>query len=424
METYMLESTKIQRRQSEIRQQLSELASKEQPDETETRQMDELDREYRSNESRYRAALVAEDTERRSAADQLETRAGSEWADLIGQFEVRQAVAHLDEGRALNGATAEVVQELRNAGGYRGCPVPYEALETRAGETVASGVPDPVQTRPIIDRLFPQAIAGAMGAQMVNVGTGEIEYPVTTSSVKAGWAASETGDVASATAYTTADRPLKPDQTLGVQMKLTRRTMKSTSGIEQAVRRDMRGAIQAEMDKAVFLGTGSNGQPLGVIQGASTYGISETAIDAAATWSAFRGAVTTFMTNNAAGSPGAVRVMIRPEVWDALEGAIFDAGSGVTEWDRFTRNIPAGNVSMTSNALAAPSGSPTASKSLLTTSAGGQTPIFVATWGAVDLIRDPYTDAASGGVRLTGLVTMDVTVSRTAQLEVLTGVQD
>jgi hypothetical protein len=186
----------------------------------------------------------------------------------------------------------------------------------------------------------------------------------------------------------------------------------------------MRGAIQAEMDKAVFLGTGSNGQPLGVIQGASTYGISETAIDAAATWSAFRGAVTTFMTNNAAGSPGAVRVMIRPEVWDALEGAIFDAGSGVTEWDRFTRNIPAGNVSMTSNALAAPSGSPTASKSLLTTSAGGQTPIFVATWGAVDLIRDPYTDAASGGVRLTGLVTMDVTVSRTAQLEVLTGVQD
>jgi hypothetical protein len=40
------------------------------------------------------------------------------------------------------------------------------------------------------------------------------------------------------------------------------------------------------------------------------------------------------------------------------------------------------------------------------------------------LIRDPYSDAASGGVRLTGLVTMDVTVSRTAQLEVLTGVQD
>jgi hypothetical protein len=60
---------------------------------------------------------------------------------------------------------------------------------------------------------------------------------------------------------------------------------------------------------------------------------------------------------------------------------------------------------------------------LLSTSVGGQAPIYVATWGAVDLIRDPYSDAASGGVRLTGLVTMDVTVSRTAQLEVLTGVE-
>jgi len=39
------------------------------------------------------------------------------------------------------------------------------------------------------------------------------------------------------------------------------------------------------------------------------------------------------------------------------------------------------------------------------------------------MIRDPFSDAASGGVRLTGLVTMDVTVSRTAQLQVLTGLQ-
>ncbi|MEM6956152.1 MAG: phage major capsid protein, partial [Myxococcota bacterium] len=44
-------------------------------------------------------------------------------------------------------------------------------------------------------------------------------------------------------------------------------------------------------------------------------------------------------------------------------------------------------------------------------------------WGAVDLIRDPYSDAASGGLRLTALATMDVTVSRAEQLEILTGLQ-
>ena len=417
----MLESAKIQRRQSEIRQRLSELSGKHEPDENETREMENLDAEYRSNETRLRAALIAEDEQRDQAKGELETRDQKEWGELIGQFEVRQAVAYLDEGRALDGPTAEVAQELRAKGGYRGVPVPFDALEQRAGETTASGVPDPVSTRGIIDRLFPQSVAGAMGAEMVNITTGEVEWPVSTSSVTAGWAASETGDVTSATQFTTTDRPVRPDQTLGVQMKLTRRAMKSSPGIEQAVRRDMRSAIQAKMDEAVFLGAGSNGEPLGVVAGAGTYGIAETNVGDVATWGVFRTAVTTFLTNNAATGPGAVRTLIRPEIWDGMDGTVFDAGSGVTEFDRLTANV--GSVALTSNALAAPSGSPAESKALLTTNAGGQSPMFVATWGAVDLIRDPYSDAASGGVRLTGLVTMDVTVSRTAQLQVLTGLQ-
>lgn len=419
----MLESVKIQKRQSEIRESLSALSGKDSPGEDEIRQMNELDTEYRANETRYRAALIAEDTERREAGGELETRDGREWNDLIGRFELRQAALFLDEGRQLDGATAEVVQELRAAGGYRGVPIPFEALEQRAGETVASGVPDPVQTRPIIDRLFPQSVAGRMGARMVNIATGEVEFPISTSSVTAGWAASETGNVAAATAYETTDRPLRPDNTLGIQMKLTRKTLKQAGGIEDAVRRDMRGAIQQALDAAVFQGAGSNGEPLGVISGAVTYGITSTAVAAAATWSAFRSAVTTFMTTNAIASPDGVRLLIRPEVWDGMEGAIFDAGSGITEWDRLTRNIPAGNVALTSNALDAPSGSPAASDALLTTNTGGVSPIFVATWGAVDMIRDPYSDAASGGLRLTGLVTMDVSISRSVQLQVLTGLQ-
>lgn len=50
-------------------------------------------------------------------------------------------------------------------------------------------------------------------------------------------------------------------------------------------------------------------------------------------------------------------------------------------------------------------------------------PIFVGMWGAVDLIRDPYSDAQSGGLRITALATMDVAVARPAQLELLTGLE-
>ena len=421
----MLESVKISRRQSEIRQQLAGLAAKAEPSEDETRSMETLDAEYRVNETRYRASLIAEDTERRDAGAELETREGRERADLLRRFEVRQAVLALDEGRQLDGATAEIVTELRAAGGFRGVPIPLEALERRAGETVASGVPDPKTTHPIIDRLFAPTAAARMGAQMISIPAGEHEWPIVTSAVTAAWAATETGNVGGPTAFATTDRTLAPDHTFGVQLKVTRKALKqSGAALEDAIRRDLNGAITTGLDQAVFLGTGADGEPLGVIAGAATYGITSTAIDAAASWAGFRAAITRFLTAHAATGPSAARVLIRPEVWDALDGTYVDTGSGVTEWDRMVANVGRESVVMSANALAAPAGGPPVeSSALLTTTAGGVSPIFVGLWGAVDLIRDPYSDAQSGGLRLTGLLTADLTVSRSEQLELLTGIQ-
>lgn len=419
----MLDSVKISRAQSGIREQLAALVGKADPSEDELRSMADLDRQYQANEVRFRAALVAEDTERRDAKGELETRGDRQWADLVAGFELRQVALALDEGRSLDGRTAEVVSELRAQGGYRGVPVPWLALEQRAGETIASGTADPIQTRPIIDRLFPDLAAGAMGAQMIGIDSGAVEWPVVTSSVAAGWADGELANVAGPTAFATTDKALKPEQNLGVQMRISRKALKqSGAALEDAVRRDMNSAIGVALDKAIFLGTGANGQPLGVVSGAATYGITATALNAAVTWAAFRAAVVRFMAANAAGGPGAVKLMIRPEVWSALDAALITS-TAVSEWDRLTGNIPAGNIVMSTNALAAPAGSPLESVALLTTAAGGVAPIFVGTWGAVDLIRDPFSDAQSGGLRLTALSTIDVTVARPAQLEVITDIQ-
>ena len=419
----MLNSVKITRRQSEIRQQLATLAGKEKPTEDEVRSLETLDLEFRTNETRYRAALIAEDTERREAGADLETRAGGEWDNLVAGFEVRQVALALDEGRALTGRTAEVVQELRSQGGFRGMPVPWLALERRAGETIASGTPNPLMTRAIIDRIFPDSVAARMGAQMISIPSGSVEWPVTTSAVTAGWQATELGTVAGPTAYATTDKALAPNNTLGIQMRISRKTLlQSGSALEDAVRRDMNGAIQQALDAAIFLGTGSSGQPLGIIPGVATYGITSTAIGAVATWSVFRAAVARFMTANAVASPDAVKLLIRPEVWSYMDGVLITS-TAVSEWDRMVANIPTGNIAMNTNALAAPTGSPLACTALLTTATGGVAPIFVGAWGAVDLIRDPYSDAQSGGLRVTALATLDLTVARGAQLEVLTGVR-
>lgn len=417
----MLESVKIARRQSEIRSALSGLVGKSDASADEMRQMEALDTEYRTNETRYRAALIAEDTERREAGADLETRSGREWGALVNAFELRQVALALDEGRALSGQTAEVVQELRAAGGYRGMPVPWAALEQRAGETVASGTPNPLQTRPIIDRLFPESVAARMGAQMIAIDSGLTEWPVVTSSVSAGWAATETGNVSGPTAYATTDKAMAPNNTLGIQMRLTRKALKQSAAIEDAVRRDMNGAMAQALDQAIFLGTGASGQPLGIIAGAATYGITSTAVAAAASWDAFRSAVVRFMTGNAATGPGEVKALIRPEVWAKLDSILVSTGGFKFEYDRLKENL--GDIVMTTNALAAPTGTPSACTALLTTATGGVAPAYVGLWGAVDLIRDPYSDAQSGGLRLTALATVDVTVARGVQSQILTGVQ-
>lgn len=417
----MLKSTEIQRRQSEIRQSLSELLGKDKMSEDETRSMDAMDKEYRSNETRYRAALIAEDEERREAGKDLETRSDREYADLVDKFELRQVVLALDEGRQLDGATAEVVQEMRAQGSFRGMPVPWAALERRAGETIASGVFDPKQTRPVIDRLFPDSVAARMGARMVNIDTGLVEYPLTTSSITAGWADGETANVAGPTTFATTERTLSPDHNLGIQVKLTRKSLKqSGDALEQAVRRDVNGTMQAVLDAAIFNGTGANGQPLGVITGQSTYGYGTTAVSADASSAIFRAVAATFMGANAANSPADVKVLMHSQAWNFMDSTLV-TGTAVSEWDRHVKNFPAAN-NVLSNVATLTTGTPDTSVALLTTSAGGVAPIVVGLWGGIDLIRDPYSDAQSGMLRLTALATADVNILRAAQLHLLTAI--
>ena len=97
------------------------------------------------------------------------------------------------------------------------------------------------------------------------------------------------------------------------------------------------------------------------------------------------------------------------------------SGLAISEWDRLVAKM--GKTVLTTNGIAAPAGDPAESMALLSTSTNGVAPVFCGMWGAVDLIRDPFSDAKSGQLRLTALTTMDVTVARGVQLEILTGIQ-
>lgn len=413
----MLKSQELQRRQSEVREELSGLAANDTLTDEQRSKMTALDGEYRDNEAKYRAALISEDEQREQAGRELETREGKQWDDLVGQFELRQVALNLDEGRAIDGATAEVVQEMRSQGGYQGCPVPLQALEMRAGETVSTNTPDPVSTANIIGRLFPQSVAAAMGTRMVNVGSGTNEYPVLTDGVSSAWAGSETGIVGGPDQAKTSPFSLKPDHTLGTQVQITRKALKqSGNGLEQAIRRDMRTEIQKALDTVIFQGAGASGEPNGIVSKYSGYGITQHDASASSMdYSTFIDAVAAMMSANAATGMGDVRALVRSEVWSYADGAMFDAGSGITVWDKILSKM--GRVVTSDTALAAPATN--VSNLLLTTNAGGLAPIFCGIWGGLDVIRDVYTKAHSGQLLITGLMTCDVTASRAEQLRLV-----
>jgi len=320
-------------------------------------------------------------------------------------------VLHLDEGRALEGPTAEIVAELRSQGGHRGVPIPLEALEQRTGETVSTAVPAPVQTRPIIDRLFPQSVASRLGIASINIPQGELEFPVATHGATFGWATSEIGNVGAATQFKTAEKTLKPDYTGGAQMIISRKALAQTgSGLEAAIRRDLSAAIATEIDRIVINGSGASGEPLGIVPGYSTYGIASTPAGGA-DWAAFREEIVAFMQANAIASAGGVNLAITPAIWAELDEALI-AGTAVSEWDRLTKHV--GNPAV-SNVIPSET-------AILTATVQGVAPGYLGVWGAIDLIRDSFTKAASGQLVLTGLVTADFTVPRGLQTRILTGV--
>lgn len=238
------------------------------------------------------------------------------------------------------------------------------------------------------------------------------------------WAAfwPTTGRLEAFGAFATTERALSPDHNLGIQVKITRKSLKqSGAALEAAIRRDINGTMQDVLDAGVFNGTGSSGQPLGVIYGQSTYGYGTTAVSAAASASVFRTVAATFMGASSANGPADVKVLTHPQTWTYMDGTLV-SGTAVSQWDLHLKNFPAANNVLSTRATLT-AGTPDSTVALLATSAGGVAPIFIGAWGGIDLIRDPYSDAQSGMLRLTALSTIDVNISRTAQLHLLTALQ-
>ena len=103
-------------------------------------------------------------------------------------------------------------------------------------------------------------------ARSLSIDSGSIEWPIATAGAVVGWQSSETGTVGAASAYATEIARAAPGPDARRADEADAQGLKqSGDALEQAVRRDMNAAMGEEMDRVVFLGIGSSGEPTGIV---------------------------------------------------------------------------------------------------------------------------------------------------------------
>jgi HK97 family phage major capsid protein len=228
------------------------------------------------------------------------------------------------------------------------------------------------------------------GARMLPGLQGNVAIPKKTAASSGGWISSE-GGAAGESEPTFGTVSMSP-KNIGAFTDMTRQLiLQSTPAIEQLVRDDLTQALALAIDKGALEGSGSSGQPTGIL---NTSGVNKPTAFAAAvpTFAEMVAMETAVAEDNALF--GNLAYITDAATYGGLKTKAKDAGSGmfVLEGGQAngynvirTQQSTAGNVYF-----------------------GNFADCLIGMWGGLDLTVDPYTASSTGTVRIVALQTVDV----------------
>lgn len=241
-----------------------------------------------------------------------------------------------------------------------------------------------------IDVLRNQSSVMQAGARMLPGLVGNVAIPKKTAAASAGWISTE-GGAASESEATFGTVSMAP-KNVGAFTDMTRQLiLQSTPAIEQLVRDDLTQALALAIDKGALEGSGSSGQPTGIL---NTSGVNKPTAFAAAvpTFAEMVALETAVAEDNALF--GNLAYITDAATYGGLKTKAKDAGSGmfVLEGGQAngynvirTQQSTAGNVYF-----------------------GNFADCLIGMWGGLDILVDPYTASSSGTVRVRALQTIDI----------------
>ena len=384
----MMQSQTMTLRASVIREKLNELSGTETLTDDQRAEVDTLSTEYRSVESKRRAAIVAEDLEAESAKDEsgeIEDAETRERRELRGKSRVSDFVTAALTGRGVTGASGEYAAAVGCAG-----LLPLDLLDSPEAREVEMRAVTPgpsaetvTSTRPTVPYAFSRTDAAALGISMPMVASGEAHFPALTTAPPAGPKAKDAAADSTAAAFSLTKRT--PGRITG-QFLIRLEDLALMPSMEQDLRMGISGAMADNLDDQVIGGSGASPNLDGLLNQAT---------DVAAA-----GAVETFATGVArfaalvdgkhANGWGDIRALIGTATF-AKYAALFHGDSGeMSLYDYLMGKLGALRVSTRVPAVASK-----AQRGIALLTAQMQ-PVVVPVWRGVEMIVDPFTLAAKG----------------------------
>ena len=231
------------------------------------------------------------------------------------------------------------------------------------------------------------------GARMLGGLSGDVKIPKKTSAASAGWIATEGG--ASSESEMVVGQVSMTPKTLGAHTDVTRQLLiQSSMDVEAMMRDDLAQAIATAIDLAGLEGSGSSGQPTGIL---NTSGVNTVTAFAAAnpTFAEVVTLETAVAEDNAL--TGNLAYILPASMYGALKTT--EKASGTAQFVVEPGGTINGYRGIVSNQC-------TAGNLYF----GNFADLLVGMFGGLDIVVDPYTNSTSGTVRVVALQSVDVAV--------------
>ena len=330
---------------------------------------------------------------------------GAEIRALSNRSRLSSFVRSAISGNSIVGAEKELQDAagIEERGPNGGVLVPWAALqETRAdAATAAPSGGGQRQHLGIIGRVFARTATAFLGARMESVGMGEQSYIVLSGGVNPEVKAAGAGkdsEKATLSAVTLTPRRLTAAYTLRVE------DIAKVPGFENGLRRDLADAIGAELDDQTI---NSASNPTGFFAALSDPSKPSKVAD----FGAYAQAGASGVDGKHANSLGEVRMLVGPQTYSHAGGLV---ASGTAQTAAAHLQEVTGGFQASDHVPAMDATSKTQQAILYRSGAMADADSLVALWEGLEIIRDPYSGASQGEVRITAISLFDFAVLRAA----------